>query len=138
MELPHQRRLRLYLEEKRRKREQEKVPQVKPKPKPKVKPSKPKISAPPPKRVPPPPPPKPIGESYGDPIPGSRFYRGFCGHCGTPIRVDYPSIHFKLVCYCERCERKTPTNTKATKDDYSPWGENAVRALEDRYDITGS
>ena len=68
----------------------------------------------------------------GDPIPGSRFFRAFCTRCDEPMRVDYTTIHRGMPVYCEQCEPRPLANTAATKEDTSPWGENAVRAMEDR------
>jgi hypothetical protein len=70
----------------------------------------------------------------GDAIPGSRFFRAFCARCDEPMRVDYTTMRDNdgESLYCERCEPRPLTNVAATKDDTNPWGENAVRALEDQ------
>jgi hypothetical protein len=48
------------------------------------------------------------------------------------MRVDYTTMWAGKAVYCERCEPRPLTNVAATKDDTNPWGENAVRALEDQ------
>ena len=69
---------------------------------------------------------------HGDPIPGSRFFRAFCHRCEEPMRVNYSTIETGKPVWCEQCEPRPLSNTSATRNDTDPWGENAVRALEDR------
>ena len=71
---------------------------------------------------------------HGDQIPGSRFFRAFCHRCKEPMRVPYSTIQIGKPVWCEECEPRRLANVAATKDETDPWGENAVRALEDRYD----
>lgn len=66
----------------------------------------------------------------GEPIPGSRYFRAFCGRCGDPMRVDY--AHLREATYCETCAPRPLKNRAATKDDTNPYQENAVRSMEDR------
>lgn len=67
----------------------------------------------------------------GDPIPGSQCFRAFCMRCNEPMRVSYDKIITRRPVYCEQCDPRPLANVAATKDDTDPWGENAVRALED-------
>jgi len=68
----------------------------------------------------------------GSPIPGSRFLRAYCDRCNEPMRVTSHVINLRMPIFCEKCEPSIPPNRAATKDDDpGPWGENAIRALED-------
>ncbi len=69
---------------------------------------------------------------HGDPIPGSRFFRAFCNRCNEPMRVSGNTITIGIPVFCEQCEPRPLANTAATKDEANPWGENAVRAMEDQ------
>ena len=40
------------------------------------------------------------GQTVGDPIPGSVYFRGFCSGCGEPIRVSKALVH---CCRCNSC-----------------------------------
>lgn len=44
--------------------------------------------------------PDPAGLKAGDPIPGSKLYRGFCPRCWTPMRVNNK---IGIATECERC-----------------------------------
>jgi tRNA A37 threonylcarbamoyladenosine synthetase subunit TsaC/SUA5/YrdC len=68
-------------------------------------------------------------ERHGDAIPNSMFFRAFCSRCDEPMRVS--QLNLSRNNYCESCDPKIKTNTKATKDDLSPWQENAIRAMEE-------
>jgi hypothetical protein len=72
----------------------------------------------------------------GDPIPGSRFFRAYCRRCNEPMRVDggmLMAMQSGRPVYCEQCDPKPLANTAATKEEGpGPWGENAVRAMEDQ------
>lgn len=71
---------------------------------------------------------KQTGEKRGEKIPGSRFVRDFCNDCGTPMRV----VAIDIPHWCEDCDPKPSiSSTAATRDDISPWQENAIRDLED-------
>ena len=67
------------------------------------------------------------------PIVGSRFglWRVYCAECGEPGRVI--AAECAQEWYCERCSpRELPLlGISATKDDMSPWQENAIRCLEE-------
>jgi len=77
---------------------------------------------------------KPAAELHrGDRIPGSQYYREFCGRCGTPMRVPLSAIESNLSGQCERCDPRPLATTAATEDDSNPGIENAVRALEDQF-----
>jgi hypothetical protein len=72
--------------------------------------------------------------AYGEPgsrIPGSIYVREYCAICGDPIRV-LPAV---VGCepQCSACEdwNRDKACQKATKNDISPWQENAIRALEE-------
>ena len=70
-------------------------------------------------------------EKRGDKIEGSRFYRAFCLRCNEPMRVPESTILSGIPTFCEQCHPRPLKSRAATKDEESPWGENAVRAMED-------
>lgn len=56
----------------------------------------------------------PDGTRLGDPIPGSRMFRGFCG-CGQPVRTWEP---FGLTMGCERCHHRTEEHTATEGENH--------------------
>jgi len=40
----------------------------------------------------------PDGTRHGDAIPGSRFFRSFCGCCGEPMRMDADRLNGEVLC----------------------------------------
>jgi hypothetical protein len=60
-------------------------------------------------------------EKFGDPIPGSRFFRAFCARCGQPVRVTGETIQraqlevlsgdfdVDRLIYCEECAPQRPS-----------------------------
>lgn len=67
----------------------------------------------------------------GDPIPGSRFVRAYCDRCDAPMRVSSKQLMTVTPIYCECCDPPVIIPSAATKDDLSPWQENAIRAMEE-------
>ena len=69
-------------------------------------------------------------QRYGEPgtaIPGSVYYRSYCHACKSAMRVTYENrigIHF-----CG-CSNHPIGGIPGPPEDESPWGSNAVRALE--------
>ena len=70
-------------------------------------------------------------ERQGDSIPGSVLYRAFCCRCDEPIRVTWSDLQKQKQFWCHDCDPKPQPSTAATKDDISPWQENAIRCMED-------
>lgn len=46
----------------------------------------------------------PDGTRYGEPIPGSRFFRSFCPRCQTPMRVTRWRARNGIDTFCSDCE----------------------------------
>jgi hypothetical protein len=63
------------------------------------------------------------GTRHGDPIPGSKWYRWFCGMCATPLRSMEP--HPEHAMYCEECDPKhtgVGNSFPSGKDDVDAFG----------------
>lgn len=50
----------------------------------------------------------PDGTGFGDPIPGSAFFRSFCPGCGAPMRAQRKNILEADFPWCEDCSPKRP------------------------------
>jgi hypothetical protein len=68
-------------------------------------------------------------ELRGQRIPGSKYFRDFCGRCGAPTRVTQNRIGDGM--WCEDCEPPFIRCKPATADDDNPWQQIAIRHLED-------
>lgn len=62
----------------------------------------------------------------GTPIAGSAYFRGYCCICGSAMRVCEDA---KGVGICG-CTNHPIGGIPGPLEDESPWGSNAVRALE--------
>jgi len=65
----------------------------------------------------------------GQPIPGSRYVRGFCMDCGEPIRVGRGVRYAR----CSDCARplRIGQGTRNSVGEYDGTWDNVVRALEE-------
>jgi len=66
----------------------------------------------------------------GSPIEGSWLLRGYCQFCGEPMRVEALGGE-REIC----CGKSLPHPNAATTDPDDPWGQNAIRELEDCRDF---
>ena len=72
---------------------------------------------------------------------GGDMRIGKCDGCGARSRMvnwAYRTLRMPAGNYCDECYEKfdleyhrKPTSIAATKDDISPWQENAIRDLEE-------
>lgn len=74
-------------------------------------------------------------DKFGEPgtsIENSRFYRGYCSVCGSPIRVPNPDCPMSETCFdCDGHVR--PCGPIGATDDDDPSWANARKVREDGY-----
>jgi len=79
------------------------------------------------------------GIAAGEPIPGSKYVRGFCVKCGEPVRIAKKTFTSGGYALCSDCTRPFQPghgtqNETGEYDEHDGAWDNAVRALEDMED----